>query len=175
MRVTIISSASVKQKQYLDIAKEVASFLARKKWDLVVGGVSGSMMRIVYDEFNQNHCHILCHTMSCYQNDLICPNTILHQQTFDRLKGIYNQTDMVIVLPGGTGSLTELFGILEEIRTQDQKKKIILLNVNHFYTPILNFLDELIEQGFNQKEIKDYLVVVDTIEDLKEKVGKQYE
>lgn len=172
MRVTIISSASVQQKKYLDLARQVGKFLSEQKYDLVVGGVSGSMMKIIYEEFKKNNNHVLCNTLECYQEDLICEHTILYEQTFDRLKGIYNQTDKIIVLPGGTGSLTELFGILEEIRTQDFDKKIIIFNDHNFYTPILNFIDNLIDQGFNQKEIKKYLDIVNTMDELKEKVSE---
>lgn len=172
MKVTIISSASVQNPEYLDLAHEVGSFLASKSFDLVVGGISGSMMKVIYEEFVKRKNHVVCNTLSCCQGDLICNNTILYDQTFDRLKGIYNQTDQMIVLPGGTGSLTELFGILEEIRTQDQQKRIIILNYHNFYTPVLDFIDQLIDQGFNQKEIKDYLIVVNTIEELKEKVSE---
>lgn len=171
MKITIVSSASVQNPEYLDLAHEVGAFLASQSFDLVVGGISGSMMKIIYEEFIKRKNRVVCNTLSCYQGDLICDNAVLYDQTFDRLKGIYNQTDQIIVLPGGTGSLTELFGVLEEIRTQDQQKKIIILNYHNFYTPILNFIDNLIDQGFNQQDIKDYLIVVNTIEELKEKVS----
>ncbi len=171
MKITIVSSASVQNPEYLDLAHEVGAFLASESFDLVVGGISGSMMKIIYEEFTKRKNCVVCNTLSCYQNDLICDNTVLYDQTFDRLKGIYNQTDQIIVLPGGTGSLTELFGVLEEIRTQDQQKRIIILNYHNFYTPILNFIDQLIDQGFNQPDIKNYLIIVNTIEELKEKVS----
>ena len=82
---------------------------------------------------------------------------------------------MFIALPGGTGSLTEIFGCLEEIRTQDKNKKIIIFNYNNFYMPIINFIDKLIENGFNNKEIKDYIVIANNIDELKKKVSELYE
>lgn len=172
MKVTVISSASVREEKYLKLASQVGKMLASHNYDLVVGGISGSMMKIIYEEFIKQKRSVICNTLTCYKDDLICKNTVLYDQTFDRLKGIYNATDKIIILPGGTGSLAELFGCLEEIRTQDFNKKIIILNYHDFYTPILNFIDNLIYEGFNSEDIKKYLDIVYTIEELERKVSE---
>lgn len=175
MRVTIFSSSSVEDKKYLTLAHEVASYLASKKYELVCGGVASSMMLEIYNEFKKKNLNVTCYTLDCYKEDLVCSNTLIYNQTFDRLKNIYNNTDLFIALPGGTGSLTEIFGCLEEIRTQDKNKKIIIFNYNNFYMPIINFIDKLIENGFNNKEIKDYIVIANNIDELKKKVSELYE
>ena len=175
MKVTLISSSSVENKEYLTLANEVATYLSNKKYDLIVGGVSSSMMQVIYNKFKEKNCNITCNTMECYKEDLICEKTILYAQTFDRLKATYNDTDIIIALPGGTGSLAEIFGILEEIRTLNKERKLIIYNYKEFYTPILNYIDELIGKGFNKIEIKDYLIVIKNLDELKKRVSEIYE
>jgi uncharacterized protein (TIGR00730 family) len=72
----------------------------------------------------------------------------------------------VITLPGGFGSMDELFEMLTWAQLGLHQKPIGILNVNGFYDHLINQIDFMVVEGFLRKENRELLVVDDTIEGL---------
>ena len=66
----------------------------------------------------------------------------------DRMTTMFNHDDAFIALPGGLGTLEEIFHISSEAQLHIHHKPIGLLNVNGFYGNLLSFLDHVVEQKF---------------------------
>ena len=66
----------------------------------------------------------------------------------DRLNTMFKHTDAFIALPGGLGTLEEIFHISSWAQLNIHHKPIGLLNVNGFYDNLLSFLDHAVEQNF---------------------------
>jgi len=66
----------------------------------------------------------------------------------DRINIMFNHVDAFIVLPGGLGTLEEIFHISSWAQLHIYHKPIGLLNVNGFYDNLLSFLDHAVEQKF---------------------------
>jgi uncharacterized protein (TIGR00730 family) len=67
---------------------------------------------------------------------------------FDRMNAMFNHADAFIALPGGLGTLEEIFHISSWAQLHIHHKHIGLLNVNGFYDNLLSFLDQAMEQKF---------------------------
>ena len=67
---------------------------------------------------------------------------------FDRMNVMFSHTDAFIALPGGLGTLEEIFHISSWGQLHIHHKPIGLLNVNGFYDNLLSFLDQAVEQKF---------------------------
>jgi len=67
---------------------------------------------------------------------------------YDRLNAMFNHVDTFIALPGGLGTLQEIFHISSWAQLHIYHKPIGLLNVNGFYNNLLSFLDQVVEQEF---------------------------
>ena len=67
---------------------------------------------------------------------------------YDRLNTMFNHADAFIALPGGLGTLEEIFHISSWAQLHIHHKPIGLLNVNGFYDKLLSFLDQVVEQEF---------------------------
>jgi hypothetical protein len=67
---------------------------------------------------------------------------------YDRLNAMFNHADAFIALPGGLGTLEEIFHISSWAQLHIHHKPIGLLNVNGFYDNLLSFLDQAVEQEF---------------------------
>jgi uncharacterized protein (TIGR00730 family) len=63
----------------------------------------------------------------------------------DRLNAMFNHVDAFIALPGGLGTLVEIFHIFSWAQLHIHYKPIGLLNVNRFYDNLLSFLDQAVE------------------------------
>lgn len=76
-----------------------------------------------------------------------------------RKKMMYDLCDAAIVLPGGNGTLDELFEMLTWNTLNIHNKKIILLNTAGFYTHLIQHIDLMFEQGFLYEAWQDRLLV----------------
>ena len=173
MKICITSSSSVQNESYISMAKNYIESLIDLDIELLCGGVGTSMMKEVYQTFVEHGKNTTCYTLACYDEEKLCENTVLLDTTFDRTKKLYEESDIICILPGGSGSLAEIFSFIEEARTQETKP-IILVNENNFFDLILKYMHKLIQEGFNEESIMDYIVVVNSKEELKEKVEGYY-
>jgi len=79
-------------------------------------------------------------------------------------------SDAFIALPGGMGTLEELFEIITWLQLGLHDKPIGLLNINGFYDPLLQQLEEMVKRGFLKMENFELLLVSESIEDLFKKL-----
>lgn len=77
----------------------------------------------------------------------------------ERKAKMYELADAFIILPGGIGTLDEFFEIYTWKQIGFHTKNIILLNIKDFFTPLLDWLDGLIEKGFLSREVRESLIV----------------
>lgn len=70
-------------------------------------------------------------------------------------------SDAFIALPGGLGTLEELFEALTWAQLKIHSKPIGLLNVTGYYDHLLSFLDHGLEQGYIKQDHRDLLRVAD--------------
>lgn len=79
--------------------------------------------------------------------------------------------DGIITLPGGFGSMDELFEILTWGQLGLHKKPIGILNVNGFYNHLLAQMDFMVDEGFLKKENRGLLVYDENIDSLLSKMS----
>ncbi len=75
-----------------------------------------------------------------------------------------------VALPGGAGTLEEWFEVFTWAQLGYHDKPCGLLNVNHFFDPLLKMLDHTIEQGFMNKRYRDMIIVSSDPKELLEKM-----
>lgn len=75
-------------------------------------------------------------------------------------------SDGFLVLPGGIGTLEEFFEIWTWAQLGMHAKPIGLLDVGGFYSPMLRFIDQLVEQKFVRAEHRELLLVSPDVSDL---------
>ncbi len=75
-----------------------------------------------------------------------------------------------ITLPGGFGTLEELFEIITWAQLGLHQKPIGLLNINGFYNDLLALLENMVRRGFLKMENYELLIVDDNIDQLLEKM-----
>jgi uncharacterized protein (TIGR00730 family) len=78
---------------------------------------------------------------------------------------IGEKADAFIALPGGFGTLEELFEVLAWHTLKLHKKPILLLNTHGFYDKLLAFLDHCVEEGLLKPKNRGLLLVADNVEE----------
>ncbi len=74
--------------------------------------------------------------------------------------------DAFLVLPGGYGTLEELFEVVTWRALRIHEKPVVLVSINGFYDKMLAFLDHCVEHGVLKQRNRDLLIVVSAVDDV---------
>ena len=147
-------------------AEEIGKYLGENKIQLIYGGGNKGLMGAVANAAMSAGCKVTG----------IIPEVLIgwehqHEGITDlqvvadmhaRKKVMYNLCDAAIILPGGYGTLDELFEMLTWNTLKIHSKKIILLNTDGFYTHLLQHIDYMQQQKFLYEDWKERILVFDT-------------
>lgn len=151
--------------------------MAEREMLLVYGAGNVGLMGVLADSMLENGGKVLgvipqflknwevCHTNL---TELIVTDT-MHQ----RKQIIDERSDAVIALPGGFGTLDELFEILTWKQLQLHSKPIGVLNVNGYYDHIIAHCKKMVADGFLKAANFNLLIEGKTVEELLEKLEKK--
>ncbi len=95
---------------------------------------------------------------------------ITTENMHQRKMKMHDLSDGFITLPGGFGTLEELFEIITWAQLGLHQKPIGLLNVGGFYDDLLQLLETMVRRGFLKIENYELLIVDDSIDQLLEKM-----
>jgi uncharacterized protein (TIGR00730 family) len=84
----------------------------------------------------------------------------------ERKTKMHELCDGFIALPGGFGTFEELFEILTWAQLGLHKKPIGLLNINDFYTPLLDMIDNMVAKELLKPINKEMLLVANDMDSL---------
>ncbi|UTW60467.1 TIGR00730 family Rossman fold protein [Kordiimonas sp. SCSIO 12603] len=86
----------------------------------------------------------------------------------ERKKMMFDRSDAFIVLPGGLGTLDETMEMMTWAQLSLHKKPIILINYKDFWSPLVELIDHVVNDGFASDEHGKLLTVVETAEEAME-------
>ena len=157
-------SANVPLK-YRELSSSIASFLAKDKHKLVFGGGSSGMIEKCFMTFKYEGAKtkaILDVTDAKNLEFLEVDANEVTISTFRRTEEIFKSSEIILILPGGIGTLAELFSFIDAKRTKKVNIPIILYNYDHYYDNLLKFLKNAYEDSIiSSKDIKLFDVVTD--------------
>ncbi len=145
-------------------AEQVGLILAQKNIQLIYGGGSNGLMGIVANTVLKNNGKVVGVVPSLLnekekQHELL---TTLHivEDMHTRKKMLYELCDAAIILPGGYGTMDELFEIITWNALSIHDKKIVLLNSGNYYDNLLAHFDKMQEEGFLYEHWKKSLAII---------------
>ena len=83
-----------------------------------------------------------------------------------RKRMLYEKCDAAVVLPGGYGTLDELFEMLTWNQLSIHDKPIYILNTDGFYDALLAHINKMLEETFLYNKLEDSFTVVTTPEEI---------
>ena len=84
----------------------------------------------------------------------------------DRKDLLLAHSDVVVALPGGIGTLDEVFTVAAAHTIGYHQKRIILYNIGGFWNTLIALLDDLQQRGMVRGHWKDYISVASCFEEL---------
>ena len=153
---------------YRASAEGLGHALADHNWRLVYGagdvGLMGEVAKAAQSAGADTFGVIPEHLLNWEVGKRDLTSFIVTENMHERKKVMFMNSDAVVVLPGGAGSLDEFFEILTWRQLGLHKKPILLLNVTGFWDPLIGLLDHVIDQGFAEDSLKDFVTVVDDVD-----------
>ena len=84
----------------------------------------------------------------------------------DRKQLMMDKSDVFIALPGGIGTLDEIFTVAASATIGYHAKPVVLYNLKGFWNPLIQLLDDLQDCGMVRGEWRQYIKVISKLEDL---------
>jgi uncharacterized protein (TIGR00730 family) len=81
-----------------------------------------------------------------------------------------DQSDVFIALPGGIGTIDEIFTVASSSTIGYHQKKVILYNMKGFWDGLIAVLDDLQARGMIRGEWRDYIKTADSIEEISQMI-----
>jgi len=160
--------------EYTDAARQLGRLLGRKRITLVYGGSNIGLMRAIADACLAEGGHVVG----------VMPQGLIDREVaYAELKEFHvvesmsirkekmaELSDAFIAMPGGIGTLDEIFEAMSWNQLEIMDKPVALLNTKGFYNQLVSFLEYTVEQRFVRPEHHKNLLVNESPEHLLEAI-----
>ena len=157
-------SRTGEKPEYLAAATQTGAAIAAQGWRLVYGagdvGLMGAVARAAQLAGGATFGVIPVHLMRREQGRRDLGMLVITEDMHERKKVMHMNSDAIVVLPGGAGSLDEFFEVLTWRQLGLHAKPIYLLNVAGYWSPLVALVDHLIAEGFAEAPLRSYVTVV---------------
>lgn len=155
---------------FKESAIHVGQVMAQQQIELVYGGASIGIMGAVADSVLAAGGKAIGVLPGFFTNREVAHENltqmIIVETMHERKMTMHDLSDGIIALPGGFGTMEELFEILTWGQLGLHQKPMGLLNVNRFYDPLIQMMDDMVAQGFLMEINRQMLLISEDIEDL---------
>lgn len=170
-RITVFCGSSFGTEEiYKEQATLLGQKLAKQNIELVYGGANVGLMGAVADgvlNAGGKAIGVLPNFLRSKEiAHLGLTELILVESMHERKTKMNDLCDGVIALPGGFGTLEELFEMLTWAQLGLHKKPIAILNINGFYDSLIELTKVMVEKGLLKDVNQQMLLVSDNIDDL---------
>jgi uncharacterized protein (TIGR00730 family) len=163
------ASSRTLDQRWLDLATETGAELARRGHTLVSGGGCVGMMGAVADGARSaggRTVGVIPQSLVDLEvADLASDELLVTDSMASRKTLMIDKSDAFLTLPGGLGTLDELFEVWTTATLALHTKPMVLIDTDGFYRPLLDWLDTLADQTFLKPAGRDLLTVTTTVEE----------
>ncbi|MBW4707732.1 TIGR00730 family Rossman fold protein [Roseobacter sp. YSTF-M11] len=149
---------------YLKDARDLGRGLAQEGWRLVYGagdvGLMGAVAREAQNAGGETFGVIPQHLVAWEVGKTDLTSYVVTETMHERKKVMFMNCDAVVVLPGGAGSLDELFEVLTWRQLGLHEKPVFLVNTNGYWDPLILLLQHVTQQGFAENSLHSYYSTV---------------
>ena len=171
MKICIFCSANQQiDPDFFRMTEELGQWATREGHTIVYGGVNQGLMECVGKAAHEAGGRTIgviprivekSGRISDYVDiEMLCDNLS------DRKQMMEDQSDVFVALPGGIGTIDELFTIAAAHTTGYHDKLVILYNMKGFWDSLIAMLDDLQQKGMVRGNWHDYIAVANNLEEL---------
>jgi uncharacterized protein (TIGR00730 family) len=153
---------------HLEVGKTFGTMLADRGVRLVYGGGDCGVMGAVANAVLK-HKGLVTGVFPRSLKDLESEHAslseiIMVESMHERKRIMFERSDAIVVLPGGFGTMDEMFEIITWKQLRFHQKPIVILNHQGYWNPLVALMENIITTGFARPETRDLYRVVDSVE-----------
>ena len=171
MKICIFCSASQQiDPAFLRATEELGRWAAEKGHTIVYGGVNQGLMECVARAAHEGGALTIGVIPTLVEKrgrrseyvdvEIPCDNLS------DRKQLMMDHADIFVALPGGIGTIDEVFTVAASATIGYHSKPVILYNMDGFWTSLIHLLDDLQQRGMVRGHWQDYIKVVSSLDEL---------
>ena len=171
MKIGVFCSANGQiDSEFFRATEELGRWLAQNGYDLVFGGVNQGLMECIARAVHEGGGRTIGvvptiveksgRTSQYVEVEICCDNLT------DRKQLMMDQADVFVALPGGIGTLDEVFTVAASATIGYHDKPVILYNLKGFWNPLIALLDDLQQRNMVRGQWQQYINVANSLEEL---------
>lgn len=161
------ASAMGGDRVYRDAAEELGRVLAERGIGLIYGGSNVGLMQVVAESCLAHAGRVVGVIPEVLVDLEVAHHGISELHVVDTMhtrKALMGErADAFLILPGGFGTMEEMFEVLAWQTLGLHTKKIVLLNTAGFYDSLLRWLDHAVTEGMLKERSREILLVAGTV------------
>lgn len=171
MRICVYGASSDNiHPAFITATESFGRLLARRGHSLLFGGGAHGLMGAVARGCYEEGGGIIGVAPRFFDREGIlfphCTEFLFTETMRQRKQLLEDRSDAFVAVPGGIGTFDELFEILTLKQLNRHRKPVALLNLEGYYAPLLQLLENAVEQGFMSPECRELYAAFDRPEDL---------
>ena len=164
------SSNSDIKPEYFQAAREVVRATCLKGYTIVSGGATRGLMKVVADEATAcgaANIGVLPRFMEEFSHPDL--TRMIWTDTMSQRKDLMRQygPDIAVALPGGIGTLDELFETYTLAKLGKYPGKVVAYNCCGFYNPVKDLMDYYVREGMLESKTRELLLFPETLEEFR--------
>jgi uncharacterized protein (TIGR00730 family) len=148
--------------EYLESARQMGAAVAARGLSVVSGAGSTGLMGAVADAALEAGGDVIGVIPAIFNTPRLAHASLTRLEVLDtihlRKARMIELSDAFIALPGGFGTLEELFEILTWAQVGLHQKPVGVLNTRHYFDPLLALIDHAQREGFIYPEHRSLLI-----------------
>ena len=157
MKITVfLGSSCGNDPVYEQAAESLGKWIGASGHTLVYGGASVGLMGKLADAVLSQHGKVIGimpeFMVDGHKNHESLTEFHVTKDMAERKKILLEEGDACVAMPGGPGTLEEISDAISSVRLGLIHEPCLLYNLNHYYDPLKKLLENMIDNGFVQKE-----------------------
>lgn len=170
MKICVFCGSSIgRRPSYADAATKLGRILAEQNMVLVYGGGDVGLMGVVAEaaiSAGGKVVGIIPERLYELVDQQELTELLVVKDMHARKALMQEKADAFISMPGGIGTMEELFEVWSWRYIGYHRKPVAILNLDHYYDDLLSMLSHMVDEGFLHNEIYEDLIVSNDIEDV---------
>ena len=176
MKICIFCSANQQiDPDFFTLTAELGRWAAEQGHTIVYGGVNQGLMECVAQATKEAGGHTVGVVPTLVEKSGRCSDhtdvEIPCDNLSDRKQLMMDQSDVFVALPGGIGTLDEVFTVAASATIGYHRKRVILYNMKGFWDSLVALLDDLQNQKMMRQPWLTHIGVASSLDELKALLG----
>ncbi len=163
-------SSSRVDEAYKTAAIRIGELIAKEGWGVVYGGGRVGLMGLVADSALKSNGEVVGIIPSHIKDREVqheeLTELVVVETMHVRKQMMVDRSQAFVILPGGLGTLDELFELLTWKQLGLHDKPIVIVNMNGYWDEMLKAIKHIANQGFMRSEDMNMFLIVESVEEV---------